>query len=117
MKILNLYAGIGGNRKLWGDEHEITVVEYDEKIARQNLKHVLSKEGYVVTTAASGQEGLELLQKKRFAVVITDLKMQDVDGMEVLEKAKAIDPNVVVIMISGYATTRLHKSPVAIWHA
>jgi len=33
MKILNLYAGIGGNRKLWGDNHEITAVEYDEKIA------------------------------------------------------------------------------------
>lgn len=34
MKILNLYAGIGGNRKLWGDEHQVTAVEYDEKIAR-----------------------------------------------------------------------------------
>ena len=34
MKILNLYAGIGGNRKLWGDEHEITAVEYDPKIAK-----------------------------------------------------------------------------------
>lgn len=33
MKILNLYAGIGGNRKLWGDEHEITAIEHDEKIA------------------------------------------------------------------------------------
>lgn len=33
MKILNLYAGIGGNRKLWGDDHEITAVEYDEEIA------------------------------------------------------------------------------------
>lgn len=33
MKILNLYAGIGGNRKLWGDEHEITAVEYNESIA------------------------------------------------------------------------------------
>jgi ATP-dependent Lon protease len=84
--------------------HTVLVVD-DEEIARRNLKHVLSKEGYVVTTAASGQEGLGLLQKKRFAVVITDLKMQDVDGMEVLEKAKAIDPNVVVIMVSGYATT------------
>ena len=34
MKVLNLYAGIGGNRKLWGDEHEITAVEYDAKIAK-----------------------------------------------------------------------------------
>lgn len=34
MKILNLYAGIGGNRKLWSDEHEITAIEYDEKVAK-----------------------------------------------------------------------------------
>ena len=34
MKILNLYAGIGGNRKLWGNKHKITAVEYDEKIAK-----------------------------------------------------------------------------------
>jgi len=39
MKILNLYAGIGGNRKLWGDEHEITAVEYDEKIAAVYSEH------------------------------------------------------------------------------
>ncbi|MGB5883123.1 MAG: endopeptidase La [Desulfobulbales bacterium] len=84
--------------------HTVLVVD-DEKIARQNLKHVLAKEGYAVTTAASGKEGLELLQIKRFAVVVTDLKMQGVDGMEVLEKAKAVNPNVEVVMISGYATT------------
>lgn len=34
MKILNLYAGIGGNRKLWGNEHDITAIEYDENIAK-----------------------------------------------------------------------------------
>ena len=37
MKILNLYAGIGGNRKLWGEEHEVTAIEYDEKIEPQKL--------------------------------------------------------------------------------
>jgi len=84
--------------------HTVLVVD-DEKIARQNLKHIFSKEGYSVTTAANGREGLELLQKNRFAVVITDLKMAEMNGMELLEKAKAIDPNVVVIMISGFATT------------
>lgn len=44
MKILNLYAGIGGNRKLWGDEHEVTAIEYDEKIAeiyKQNFPNDL----------------------------------------------------------------------------
>lgn len=37
MKILNLYCGIGGNRKLWGDEHEITAVEFEPKIAEKCL--------------------------------------------------------------------------------
>ncbi len=92
-------------RKLKLSSSQTVLVVDDEKIARRNLRHVLSKDGYAVTTASSGTEGLELLQKKRFAVVITDLRMQDVDGMEVLEKAKAGDPEVEVIMISGYATT------------
>ncbi len=50
MKILNLYAGIGGNRKLWGDEHEITAVEYDENIA-QMYKDLYPKDNIIVTDA------------------------------------------------------------------
>jgi len=92
-------------RKLKLSSSQTILVVDDEKIARHNLDHILSKEGYAVTTAANGREALEHLQKKRFAIVITDLKMPGVDGMEVLEKVKAKDPNVAVIMISGYATT------------
>jgi DNA (cytosine-5)-methyltransferase 1 len=50
MKILNLYAGIGGNRKLWGDEHEITAVENDEKIA-QIYKDFFSNDKVVIADA------------------------------------------------------------------
>ena len=50
MKILNLYAGIGGNRKLWGDEHEITAVEYDENIA-QMYQDLYSQDHVIVTDA------------------------------------------------------------------
>jgi len=50
MKILNLYAGIGGNRKLWGDEHEITAVEYDENIAKY-YKESYPKDNVIVTDA------------------------------------------------------------------
>ena len=50
MKILNLYAGIGGNRKLWGDEHEITAVEYDENIA-QMYKDLYPQDNIIVTDA------------------------------------------------------------------
>lgn len=84
--------------------YRLLVVD-DDKTARRNLEHVLSKNGYTVTSATSGVEALGFLEKDKFDAVITDLKMKTVDGMEVLEKAKARDPNVEVIMISGYATT------------
>lgn len=50
MRILNLYAGIGGNRKLWGDEHEVTAVEYDEKIAAM-YKDLFPNDEVIVTDA------------------------------------------------------------------
>ena len=50
MKILNLYCGIGGNRKLWGNDHEITAVEYDEKIA-EKYKALFPNDNVVVADA------------------------------------------------------------------
>jgi ATP-dependent Lon protease len=84
-------------------KYRVLVVD-DEKMTRMNLEHVLTKDGYLVKTAAGGQEALDLLQKSRFDVIITDLKMERVDGMDVLKGAKEIDPAVEVIMITGYAT-------------
>ncbi|MFH1216636.1 MAG: endopeptidase La [Pseudomonadota bacterium] len=84
--------------------HTVLLVD-DDEIARANMKHVLTKDGYVVDTAASGAEALEELQKKRFDLVVTDLKMPGVDGMEVLEKVKARHPQTEVIIVTGYATT------------
>ena len=76
----------------------------DEKAAVRNLRHVLTKEGYHVTTAASGQAALRLLREERFHVVLTDLRMERVDGMQLLERCKRIAPETEVIMITGYAT-------------
>jgi ATP-dependent Lon protease len=84
-------------------KHKMLVAD-DEKIARMNLEHVLTKEGYQVLTASSGVEALELLEKNSFDVILTDLKMEKVDGMGVLERAKQIDPSTEVIIITGYAT-------------
>lgn len=84
-------------------KYSILVVD-DEKMTRMNLEHVLVKDGYRVNTAAGGDDALELLQNNRFDVIITDLKMERVDGMDVLRSAKEIDPAVEVIMITGYAT-------------
>jgi ATP-dependent Lon protease len=84
-------------------KHKMLVAD-DEKMARMNLEHVLTKEGYQVRTASSGVEALELLEKDSFDVILTDLKMEKVDGMGILERAKQIDPSTQVIIITGYAT-------------
>ncbi len=84
-------------------QHKILVVD-DEKITRQNLEHVFKKDGYHVNTASDGSEALDFLEKSAFDVIVTDLKMGKVDGMTVLEKAKAINPSTEVIIITGYAT-------------
>ncbi len=88
--------------KLSRKQH-ILVVD-DEEMTRKNLDHVLTREGYEVMTAASGSEALNLLKKHSVEVIITDLKMENVDGMGVLASAKEKDPSTEVIMISGYAT-------------
>lgn len=84
-------------------QHRILVVD-DEKITRMNLNHVLTKEGYAVEMAANGMEAIGLLENQAFDVVITDLKMEEVDGIQVLEKAKTENPDTEVIVITGYAT-------------
>lgn len=76
----------------------------DEKVALRNLEHVLKKEGYQVTATQSGASALELLEKEAFDVVLTDLRMEKVDGMQVLKKCREYLPDSEVIMITGYAT-------------
>ena len=86
-----------------GRRHRILVVD-DEKLTRNNLEHVLTREGYQVATAANGLEAIDLLNDQHFDVVITDLKMDQADGMQVLETAKQRNPDTEVIIITGYAT-------------
>ena len=83
---------------------EIILVVEDEDIARKNLEHILIKAGYDVVSVADGNKALNLLQTNNFDLVITDLKMEKVDGMRVLHKTKELQPYTEVIMITGYAT-------------
>lgn len=82
---------------------KILVID-DEKITLKNLEHVLKKEGYDVTVTDSGVEALKLIEKQEFDIVLTDIKMENVDGFEVLKRCKALYPDTEVIMITGYAT-------------
>lgn len=76
----------------------------DEEIARKNLQHVFTKENYTVVTAADGAEALTELETSEFDLLLTDLRMGTIDGMELLEKAKAKYPDTKVIMITAYAS-------------
>ncbi|KPK45575.1 MAG: ATP-dependent protease [Nitrospira bacterium SM23_35] len=81
---------------------QILVVD-DEDIARNNLEHILRKENYTVVTAASGSEAINMLETSVFDVVITDLKMEKISGIDVLEKSRTKYPDTQVIMITAYA--------------
>jgi DNA-binding NtrC family response regulator len=76
----------------------------DEKIALKNLEHVMKKEGYEVTATQSGPNALKFLEERDFDVVLTDLKMEKVDGMQILKRCHELSPDTEVIMITGFAT-------------
>jgi ATP-dependent Lon protease len=76
----------------------------DEEIARKNLSHVLGKEQYDVVTAPDAEQGLAELASADFDVVLTDLRMGKVGGMELLETARRKHPETRVIIVTGFAT-------------
>ncbi len=82
---------------------QVLVVD-DEEIARTNLEYILRKEGYQVAGAANGMEALEQVKVREFDVVLTDLKMEKMDGLQLLESVKEMAPHTEVIMVTGYAT-------------
>ncbi|WP_319521354.1 response regulator [uncultured Desulfosarcina sp.] len=82
----------------------ILVVD-DESIIRNSLDAWLGdEEGYTVAMAASGPEALEALEKETFHLMLLDIKMPGMDGVEVLEKAKILQPDLAVLMMTAYAT-------------
>jgi two-component system nitrogen regulation response regulator NtrX len=81
----------------------ILVVD-DEQAIRQTLKEILSFEGYAVDTAENGKDGLALLTDNLYDVVLSDIKMPGMDGMEFLAKVNEIAPDIPVIMISGHGS-------------
>lgn len=81
----------------------ILVVD-DEDIVRTSCSRTLSPEGYEVRLAKNGVEGLKMASEERFDLVLTDLKMPDMDGIEVLRIIKEKWPETAVIIVTGYQT-------------
>jgi DNA-binding NtrC family response regulator len=82
---------------------KILIVD-DELIMRESLAGWLERDGYVVETAASGEEGLERLKDTRFDILLLDIKMDGMSGLDVLKTVKASDPDVAVVMITAYGS-------------
>jgi ATP-dependent Lon protease len=77
----------------------------DEEIARKNLDYILRKEGYTVVMAANGAEALEKMETSNFDVVVTDIMMGNISGIDVLEKTKSKYPETEVVMVTAHAST------------
>jgi putative two-component system response regulator len=76
----------------------------DDPFALRSMAEVLEGESYQVVTATSGSEAIELLKQGSFDLVLADLKMPEVDGLEVLRQAREIAPQAVVLILTGYAS-------------
>ncbi|HHN64548.1 MAG TPA: sigma-54-dependent Fis family transcriptional regulator [Nitrospirae bacterium] len=83
--------------------YHILVVDDERDICRA-LEFLLSREGYKVSTAYSGDDALKKFKEYRFDLVLTDLKMEGMSGIELLEKIKEIDPSTIVIIMTAYAS-------------
>lgn len=79
------------------DNHDICVL----------LERFLSKQGYKTASALKGEDGLALVRKDAFELVICDFKLPDIDGLEILRRIKVLSPNTAVIIITGYSDVRI----------
>jgi two-component system NtrC family response regulator len=85
---------------------KILVIDDDESL-RRVLEYNLAQEGYAVLTAASGEQGLDLLKKEGADLVVTDVRMAGMDGLQVLEGVRKLDPNIQVIILTAFGTIEM----------
>ncbi len=81
----------------------------DEPIVGKRLRQVFGKMGFSVETFTNSLKAVQFMEKNPFDIVVTDFKMEELDGMEVLREAKRINPNARVIIITGYAKPETAK--------
>ena len=77
----------------------------DDLSVAKGLEMVLSEEGFDVNLAGTGKLAMEAFKQKRFDLLVADLRLPDIDGMEVIKQIKAAKPETEIIVITGYGTT------------
>ncbi len=83
------------------EEVQILVVD-DEEMLRSLLTRTLEREGYSVATASGGKSAAEMLSKNRYQIMVSDVKMPEMNGFDLLKFAKARDPKMAVVMMTGF---------------
>ena len=82
---------------------KILVID-DEKVIREGCREVLTLDGFEVVLAENGEQGLKMIEKVHFDVVLLDLMMPGISGFDVLSHIKTLHPDTAIIVITGYAT-------------
>jgi DNA-binding NtrC family response regulator len=85
------------------DKTKILIID-DEMIMRESLAGWLKRDGHDVVTAASGEEAMQILKRSRFDILLVDIKMEGMSGLDVLRLVKESDPDVAVVMITAYGS-------------
>jgi two-component system, NtrC family, response regulator PilR len=85
------------------NEVKILIIDDDVKML-ELLKKVLTKRGFVVETSSKPREAIEKFQGDGFDIVVTDINMPEINGLEILKQIKSLSPDVIVIMITAFAT-------------
>lgn len=80
------------------------IVIDDDPVMRLSCSKILDKDGYFLNTFEDGEQGLEQINKKKPDLLVVDLKMPKIGGMEVIKKVHEIDPEICIVVITGYAT-------------
>jgi len=78
----------------------------DENVICKGCKMILSEMGYICDHSLSGADGLKTVLDLPYDVLLLDMKLKDMDGMEILEKAKKAKPELYVVVITGYSTVK-----------
>lgn len=85
----------------------------DEPIVGKRLLPSLAKDGYELEFCENGREALARIDAKPFDIVVTDVRMQDVDGLQILEHVRRRSPRTQVVIITGYATLEVAREALA----
>src|SRR4030065_146761 len=83
--------------------NKILIVD-DEKLMRISLESQLKKEGYDVSSVDNANEGMNLIKSEEFDIVVTDLRLPNMNGMELLKEIKNYNPDIIVVIMTAYGT-------------